>query len=67
MPNSRGVSSGNGRLHGSVAHPGELADRLRQIVIEHDVAGGRDAQRVLDTLGAGPFHEIAARTVAQAP
>ena len=65
MPNSRGRELRERPVGGSVAHPGELADGLRQVVIEHDVAGGRDAQRVLDTLGSGSFDEIAARTVAQ--
>ena len=65
IPNSRWCELRERSAGWSIADPGELTDGLRQIVVEHDVAGGRDAQRVLDTFGAGPFHEVAAGTVAQ--
>ena len=44
---------------------GELADRLGERLVEHDVAGGDRAQGVLDALGPGPLDEVAAGAVAQ--
>ena len=43
----------------------QLADRLRQLAVQDDVAGGGGPQRVLDPVRAGPLHQVAARAVAE--
>lgn len=43
----------------------QLGDGLGHVVIEHDVAGGRRPQGVLQALGPGALHEVARRSVAQ--
>ena len=65
MSNSRLVSCGNAPSGRTPAHLRQRGDALGERVVEHHVAGGNGAQRVLDPLRTGALDEVTAGAIAQ--